>query len=62
MRTQALDLIERYYAAFNAGDMPAFLSLLSDDIEHDINQGKRETGRAAFAAFMQHMKIGRAHV
>ena len=55
MRTQALDLIQRYYAAFNAGDMPAFLSLLSDDIEHDINQGKRETGRAAFAAFMQHM-------
>ena len=55
MRTQALELIQRYYAAFNAGDMPAFLSLLSDEIEHDINQGKRETGRAAFAAFMQHM-------
>lgn len=55
MQTQALDLIQRYYAAFNAGDMPAFLSLLSDDISHDINQGRRETGRAAFAAFMQHM-------
>ena len=55
MRAQALDLIQRYYAAFNAGDMPAFLSLLSDEIVHDINQGQRETGRAAFAAFMQHM-------
>ena len=55
MRTQALDLIQRYYAAFNTGDMPAFLSLLSDEIVHDINQGRRETGRAAFAAFMQHM-------
>lgn len=55
MRTQAIDLIQRYYAAFNAGDMPAFLSLLSDEIVHDINQGRRETGRAAFAAFMQHM-------
>ena len=55
MRTQAIDLVQRYYAAFNAGDMPGFLSLLSDDVIHDINQGRRETGRAAFAAFMQHM-------
>jgi len=49
------DLIHRYYAAFNAGDMPAFLALLTDDVAHDINQGARETGREAFAAFMQRM-------
>lgn len=48
-------LIRRYYAAFNAGDMPAFLALLTEDVVHDINQGGRETGRAAFAAFMQRM-------
>ena len=29
--------------------------LLDDDIVHDINQGRRETGKPAFAAFMQHM-------
>ena len=55
MRAQAIDLITRYYAAFNAGDMEAFLGLLTDDVVHDINQGRRENGRVAFATFMQHM-------
>ncbi len=55
MREQTLTLIERYYAAFNAADMDSFLALLSDDVVHDINQGESETGKAAFAAFMQHM-------
>lgn len=49
------DLIERYYAAFNAQDMETFVSLLTDDVIHDINQGGREVGRAAFVAFMQRM-------
>lgn len=48
-------LIEQYYAAFNAGDMETFLGLLSDDVIHDINQGERQVGRAAFRAFMQRM-------
>ncbi|HMM77833.1 MAG TPA: ketosteroid isomerase-related protein [Gammaproteobacteria bacterium] len=55
MREQTIDLIRRYYAAFNAGDMAAFLALLTDDVAHDINQGKREIGKDAFAKFMQHM-------
>ncbi len=55
MREQTIDLIRRYYAAFNAGDMTAFLALLTDDVAHDINQGRRETGKTAFATFMQHM-------
>jgi steroid delta-isomerase-like uncharacterized protein len=55
MRAQTIDLIQRYYAAFNAGDMETFLQLLTDDVAHDINQGQRETGREAFARFMQHM-------
>ena len=38
-------LIEQYYAAFNRGDMEQFISLLTDDVIHDINQGQRETGR-----------------
>ncbi|MBB4864010.1 steroid delta-isomerase-like uncharacterized protein [Pseudomonas nitritireducens] len=48
-------LISAYYAAFNAGDMPAFLDLLHEEVVHDINQGERQQGKAAFAAFMQHM-------
>ena len=55
MREKSVDLVQRYYAAFNAGDMVSFLSLLTDDVAHDINQGKRESGKAAFANFMQHM-------
>jgi len=50
-----IDLITRYYAAFNAGDMATFESLLADDVVHDINQGGRESGKAAFRAFMQRM-------
>ena len=55
MTADTFDLITRYYAAFNSGDMEAFLSLLTDDVVHDINQGARETGKVAFAAFMQRM-------
>jgi len=51
----AIDLIKRYYAAFNAGDMQAFEGLLTDDVVHDINQGTRENGKGAFRAFMQRM-------
>lgn len=55
MTQQTQDLITRYYAAFNAGDMDAFLGMLTEDVVHDINQGLREQGREAFAAFMQRM-------
>ena len=50
-----LDLITRYYAAFNAGDMQTFEGLLTDDVIHDVNQGGREVGKVAFGAFMQRM-------
>jgi steroid delta-isomerase-like uncharacterized protein len=49
------ELIKAYYDAFNRQDMDAFLNLLSDEVVHDINQGSRETGKAAFAAFMTRM-------
>lgn len=49
------DLVRAYYAAFNAGDRDAMLALLTDDVAHDLNQGARETGREAFAAFMRRM-------
>lgn len=55
MREQTLALVKRYYAAFNAADMDGFLSLLTHDVAHDINQGKREVGKEAFGKFMQHM-------
>lgn len=51
----ATDLINRYYRAFNDGNMTMFLDLLTADVVHDINEGGRETGREAFAAFMERM-------
>jgi len=48
-------LLERYYAAFNAGDWNNFLGLLTEDVEHDINQGAREVSRVTFAKFMERM-------
>lgn len=54
-KQQSTQLIRDYYQAFNNGDMEAFLGLLSDEVAHDINQGGRETGKAAFADFMARM-------
>lgn len=52
---RAIELVLAYYAAFNRGDTAAMLDLLADDIAHDINQGKRETGKEAFTAFLARM-------
>ena len=51
----ATETIRAYYDAFNRQDMDAFLALLHDEVVHDINQGERQTGKAAFASFMDHM-------
>lgn len=48
----SIKLVEQYYAAFNGGDMETFLNLLTDDVIHDINQGKREAGKEEFRKFM----------
>ncbi len=53
--TTTLDLIGRYYAAFNNRDWAGMLDELSPDVVHDINQGGREHGRDAFAAFLARM-------
>jgi steroid delta-isomerase-like uncharacterized protein len=49
-------LIERYYAAFNAGDGEGMLACLAEDVIHDVNQGARRTGKAAFRTFSAHME------
>ncbi len=50
-----VQLIDRYYTAFNAGHWDDFFALLTDDVSHDINQGERETGKAAFRQFIDRM-------
>lgn len=46
------ELITAYYAAFNKMDVESFLSLLTEDVEHHINQGQIEKGKLAFRKFM----------
>ncbi|MDT8372083.1 MAG: ketosteroid isomerase-related protein [Gammaproteobacteria bacterium] len=55
MNQATAQLLQDYYAAFNRQDMDAFLAMLTDDVIHDINQGRREVGKAAFSTFMDRM-------
>lgn len=55
MSQATVQLLQNYYEAFNAQDMDTFLSLLTDDVVHDINQGDREVGKDAFSVFMDRM-------
>lgn len=54
-RDAAEALVRRYYAAFNAGDRAGMCALLAQDVAHDVNQGDRRRGIAAFQAFMAQM-------
>jgi steroid delta-isomerase-like uncharacterized protein len=51
----AQDIIGTYLAAFNRGDWPGMLALLTEDVVHDINQAGVEHGKPAFAAFLDRM-------
>lgn len=54
-RLDAITLISRYYAAFNAGDAAGMLACVTDDVEHRVNQGGIRRGKALFADFCAHM-------
>ncbi|NVK30752.1 MAG: nuclear transport factor 2 family protein [Gammaproteobacteria bacterium] len=45
------ELLQTYYRAFNQQDLTLFLSTLSDDVVHDVNEGGRHHGKAPFEAF-----------
>ena len=49
------ELIEAYYAHFNAGNWDAMLELLSNEVAHDVNEASHEIGKAAFKAFFERM-------
>jgi steroid delta-isomerase-like uncharacterized protein len=50
---RSTEIILAFYDAFNCGDWDGMLSLLADNVVHDLNQGPREVGKAAFAAYLQ---------
>ncbi|MBP0481289.1 ketosteroid isomerase-related protein [Sagittula salina] len=51
----ARDVIERYFAAFNAGDSEGMLACLSADVEHHVNEGQIRVGKVKFGEFLAHM-------
>ncbi|WP_410001087.1 ketosteroid isomerase-related protein [Tateyamaria omphalii] len=50
-----MDVVHRYFEAFNAGDIDGMLDCLTDDIAHHVNEGQVRTGKALFRDFCQHM-------
>ena len=54
------DLIEAYYARFNAMNWDAMLELMSEDVAHDVNESTRELGKAAFKTFFERMNASYA--
>ena len=56
-RQDAITLISRYYAAFNAGDPAGMLDCVAEDVEHRVNEGGIRHGRAKFAEFCAHMGV-----
>ena len=55
MSDTAKATVQRYFAAFNAGNTDAMLACLSDDVAHHVNEGNIRLGKAAFAEFCAHM-------
>ena len=56
-QNDARALVAAYYDAFNAGDAAGMLALVTDDIEHHVNQGAVRRGREKFAGFGAHMGV-----
>ncbi|GGA70150.1 hypothetical protein GCM10011385_24960 [Nitratireductor aestuarii] len=50
-------LIERYFAALNAGDKEAVLALLDDDVVLDTRAGIRHVGKDQFRSTLSQMNV-----
>lgn len=50
-----MDVIDRYFTAFNQGDVEGMLACLTDDVAHHVNEGGLRRGKPAFAEFCRHM-------
>lgn len=48
-------IIERYYHAFNHGDVEGMLDLLDERVVHEPCQGKPREGVGPFREFLEHM-------
>lgn len=48
-------ILEQYYKAFNEKNFEGMLSLLSNDVVHDINEGESQIGIETFRTFLKGM-------
>ncbi len=51
----ALDIVQQYYQHFNNQNWEGMLSLLSEDIRHEVNQGEPRIGLTLYREFLRHM-------
>lgn len=49
----SLDVVNKYYEAFNRKDVNAILALCTDDVVNDPNQGDSQTGKDKLKAFLE---------
>ena len=50
-----MDVVRRYFEAFNARDTDGMLACLTDDVAHHVNEGKVRVGKDLFGQFCAHM-------
>lgn len=50
-----MQTIERYFQAFNAGDVEGMLDCLAPVVRHHVNEGQVRVGKDKFQAFCEHM-------
>ena len=53
--TDETTVIHRYYDAFRAGDVEAMLDCVTEDVVHNVNEGRARVGRDRFREFCLHM-------
>lgn len=51
----SIETLERYFAAFNRGDINGMVDELTDDVAHHVNEGRVRHGTELFRAFCGHM-------
>jgi steroid delta-isomerase-like uncharacterized protein len=56
----ALDIVKKYYEAFNRQDWEGMLALVHPDIRHEPNQGEPRLGKDKFREFMSQMDVSYA--
>jgi steroid delta-isomerase-like uncharacterized protein len=54
-RMNALDIVQQYYHHFNTQNWEGMLSLLSEGIRHEVNQGEPRIGLTLYREFLLHM-------